>query len=61
MGITVHQKTKCPESLKLANTVASFLFEQECGELKYFTEAQKKHIQNACKALYKVSSKNQIK
>lgn len=49
--------TRLPESVKLANKIASFCFEQECGELEYFTDAQKKKIRDAQGVLMKVANK----
>lgn len=34
MGINVSTKTKAKASLKLYNQISSYLFEQECNELK---------------------------
>lgn len=34
MGINVSTKTKAKASLKLYNQISSYLFEQECDELK---------------------------
>lgn len=47
MGIRVICKTKNKETLKLANHLRSYLFEQECGELKSCTHAQKKALKDS--------------
>ena len=58
MGIHVTiPSTRLPESVKLASKIASFCFEQECGELEYYTDAQKKKIRDAQDVLMKVASK----
>lgn len=51
MGINLQVKTKMKASLKLLNHINSFLFEQECGELKSFTPSQKEKIKEAAKTL----------
>lgn len=58
MGIHVTiPSTRLPESVKLASKIATFCFEQECGELEYYTDAQKKKIRDAQAVLMKVASK----
>lgn len=49
--------TRLPESVKLASKIASFCFEQECGELEFFSDAQKKKLRDAQNVLMKVASK----
>jgi hypothetical protein len=49
--------TRLPESVKLASKIAGFCFEQECGELEFFTDAQKKKLKDAQNTLMKVASK----
>jgi hypothetical protein len=49
--------TRLPESVKLASKIASFCFEQEYGELEFFTDAQKKKLKDAQNTLMKVASK----
>lgn len=49
--------TRLPESMKLASKIASFCFEQEYGELEFFTDAQKKKLKDAQNTLMKVASK----
>lgn len=60
-SIRVHLATKLPNTLKLANEMRSYMFEQECGELRFFTEAQRKHITNTIRIMDKVISKNKTK
>ena len=54
-------KTEAKASLKLLNHINSFMFEEECRELKWFTEPQKKHLKDAAKALCKIIDKHLIK
>jgi len=49
--------TRLPESVKLASKIASFCFEQQYGELEFFTDAQKKKLKDAQNTLMKVASK----
>ena len=49
--------TRLPESVKLANKIASFCFEQEYGELEYYTDAQKKKLRDAQQVLMRMASK----
>ena len=49
--------TKLPESVKLASRIASFCFEEEYGELEFFTDAQKKKLKDAQNILMKLASK----
>ena len=51
-------KTGAKASLELLNHINSFMFEQECGELEWFIEPQKKHLRDAAKALCKVINKH---
>ena len=46
-GVKVSSKTKAKETLKLANHLRSYLFEQEYGELSNCTAAQKKILKDA--------------
>ena len=49
--------TRLPESVKLASKIATFCFEQEYGELEFFTEAQKKKLRDVQKMLSKLADK----
>ena len=51
-------KTEAKASLKLLNHINSFMFEEECRELKWFTESQKKHLKDAAEALCEVIDKH---
>ena len=57
MGINYNCKTKAKASLKLFNQVSSFLFEQECDELKGNNKAKNALIE-AKKALAEIINKN---
>jgi hypothetical protein len=54
MGIKIASRTKLKASLSLLNKINSFLFEEECGELRKYTPAQKNKIQEAAKAISEV-------
>ena len=49
--------TRLPESMKLASHIATFCFEQEYGELDFFTDAQKKKLSDVQGILSKLASK----
>lgn len=57
MGLTYSCKTKAKASLKLYNQIASYLFEQEYGELKGNSKAQNALVE-AKKALAEIINKN---
>lgn len=57
-GIKVSSKTKAKETLKLANHLRSYLFEQEYGELSNCTSVQKKILKDALLVLNSIVSKN---
>ena len=57
-GIKVSSKTKAKETLKLANHLRSYLFEQEYGELSNCTTAQKKTLKDALLVLDSIISKS---
>lgn len=56
-GIKISCKTKKQETLKLANHLSSFLFEQEYGELKNCTSTQKKVLKDALAVLGSIITK----
>ena len=58
MGIKIELKgtNKTPATLRLLNTICSYLFEQQYGEMKYFTEPQKK----VTKYVYRIEIVNHI-
>lgn len=51
MSITISTNSKAKATLKLYNQLASYMFEQEFGELKYATQANIKTLKAAQKAL----------
>ena len=57
-GIKVSAKAKAKETLKLANHLRSYLFEQEYGELSNCTTSQKKILKDALLVLNSVVSKS---
>lgn len=58
MGIRVITKTRAKATLKLANALRSYLFEQEYGELSNCAPAQKKTLRDALLVLNSVVSKS---
>lgn len=54
MGISVKVNTKAKATLKLYNQMMSYLFEQECGELKGVSNSDIETIRKACKVLTKI-------
>lgn len=59
MGIKIELKgtNKTPATLRLLNTICSYLFEQQYGEMKYFTEPQKKSLEKVSRDLQRVIKK----
>lgn len=57
-GIKVSVKTRAKATLKLANHLRSYLFEQEYDELSNCTSAQKKTLSDALLVLSSVVSKS---
>jgi len=57
-GIKISSKTKAKETLKLANHLMSYLFEQEYGELSNCTTSQKKILKDALLVLNSIVSKS---
>lgn len=57
-GVKVSSKTKAKETLKLANHLRSYLFEQEYGELSNCTTSQKKILKDALLVLNSIVSKS---
>jgi hypothetical protein len=58
MGINVSAKTKLKATLKLHNSIASYMFEQECDELNYFSPQEKKELKNVLLTLKRVIANN---
>ena len=57
MSITVSTNTKAKATLKLYNQLTSYLFEQECGELKYTNSSNIKVLKDAQEVLSMIISK----
>ena len=57
-GITNKCQTKAKGALKVFNSLNSYLFEQEYGELSNCTPAQKKTLRDALLVLNSVVSKS---
>lgn len=58
MGIRMtNSKTKMPRALKLASTIASYLFEEEYEECKYMKGSEKEALTRAQKALIRASNR----
>ena len=57
MSITVSTNTKAKATLKLYNQLTSYLFEQECGELKYVNSSNIKVLKDAQEVLSMIISK----
>ena len=51
MSITISTNTKAKATLKLYNQLNSYMFEQECDELKYANQSNIKALKAAQKAL----------
>ena len=51
MSIKVSTSTKAKATLKLYNQLTSYMFEEECGELKYANPSNIKTLKAAQKAL----------
>lgn len=49
--------TKMPNAVRLASQIATYCFEQEYEELKYFTDSQKEKLRAAQRMLMKNASK----
>lgn len=59
MGITVKANTRAKATLKLYNQMTSYLFEQECGELKGVSNTDIEVLKKACKVLTKIIKEKQ--
>ena len=57
MSIKVSTSTKAKATLKLYNQLTSYLFEQECGELKYAYPSNIKVLKDAQKVLSMIISR----
>ena len=57
VGITISASNKARATQKLLSEILSFLFEQKYGEMKYFTEPQKKSLEKVSRDLQRVIKK----
>ena len=58
MGIKMTSpSSKIPAGVKVANVIASYLFEQQCGELKYFKESEEETLRKALRTIGIVSNR----
>ena len=57
MGITIKSNTTAKATLKLRNQIASYLFEQECGELKGVSKQDIALLKEAVSVLNKIITK----
>ena len=57
MSIKLTVNTKAKATLKLYNQLTSYLFEQECGELKYVNSSNIKVLKDAQEVLSMIISK----
>ena len=57
MSIKLTVNTKAKATLKLYNQLTSYLFEQECGELKYANSSNIKVLKDAQEVLSMIISK----
>jgi hypothetical protein len=49
--------SKIPAGIAVANVISSYLFEQQCGELKYFKLSEEETLRKAVKAIMRVSNR----
>lgn len=49
--------SKIPAGIAVANVISSYLFEQQCGELKYFKASEEEALRKAVKAIMRVSNR----
>ena len=57
MSITISTNSKAKATLKLYNQLASYMFEEECGELKYANQSNIKALKTAQKVLSMIISR----
>ena len=57
MSISVSTNTKAKATLKLYNQLTSYMFEEECGELKYANQSNIKALKAAQKVLSMIISR----
>ncbi|MCR5044785.1 MAG: hypothetical protein K6A93_11780 [Bacteroidaceae bacterium] len=51
MGIRITGKTKMPQGMKLASKIASYLFEQQYGELRHVSASDIEVLRSTVKIL----------
>lgn len=49
--------SKIPAGIAVANVISSYLFEQQCGELKYFKASEEEALRKAVKAIMRISNR----
>lgn len=49
--------SKIPAGIAVANVIASYLFEQQCGELKYFKASEEEALRKALRTITRVSNR----
>lgn len=49
--------SKMPAGIAVANVIASYLFEQQCGELKYFKASEEEALRKALRTITRVSNR----
>ncbi len=58
MGIRItNPKSKMPNALKLVSHISTFLFEEECGELKYMKASEIEAVKKDSRALQRASAR----
>lgn len=57
MAVRIVQNTKIPKGLALAAQIATYLFEQECGECRYFKQSEYNNIEKALRTLQRVAKR----
>lgn len=49
--------SKIPAGIAVANVISSYLFEQQCGELKYFKASEEETLRKALRTICRVSNR----
>lgn len=53
----ISPSSKIPAGIAVANVISSYLFEQQCGELKYFKASEEEALRKAVKVIMRVSNR----
>ena len=53
----ISPSSKIPVGIAVANVISSYLFEHQCGELKYFKSSEEETLRKAVKAIMRVSNR----